>query len=110
VIRLCADLYGGAVTATEVNPMNPDALETGFESTGYAQPADAVPAATIDAAWGAGNTPWQPDQFQDGYQENIYAVNFGDTPYTETASHPNPQLSEYRGSEYGSLNDNELEL
>jgi len=90
--------------------MNPDALEAGFESTGYAQPADAVPAATTDAAWGAGNTPWQPDQFQDGYQENIYAVNFGDTPYTETANHPNPQLGGYRHSEYGSSNDRELEL
>lgn len=44
---------------------------------------------------GAGNNPWQTDHFSDGYQENIFEQNFGDTPYSESAANPNPHLKGY---------------
>lgn len=78
--------------------------------TESAQSTDTPNPANANAAWGAGNTAWQTDQFQDGYQENIYAVNFGDTPYTETADNPNPQSNGYKSLSYGSSDDEELEL
>jgi hypothetical protein len=49
---------------------------------------------------GAGNNPWQTDQFSDGYQENIFEQNFGDSPYTESAANPNPLLKGYHRSGY----------
>jgi hypothetical protein len=47
--------------------------------------------------------PWETDRFADGYQENIVEINFGDTPYTESAINPNPKLPGYgSGSGYKS--------
>jgi hypothetical protein len=39
--------------------------------------------------------PWQIDLFSDGYQENVFETNFGDTPYTESPANPNPKLRGY---------------
>jgi hypothetical protein len=47
------------------------------------------------------SNPWQIDRFEDGYQENTFEINFGDTPYAESAANPNPKLPGY-GSGYKS--------
>ena len=44
--------------------------------------------------------PGKTDHFSDGYQENIFEQNFGDTPYSESAANPNPHLKGY-GKGYG---------
>lgn len=59
---------------------------SGYQSEGY---------GVKQSRSGDSNNPWQADQFRDGYQENIFEINFGDTPYTESAANPNPQLPGY---------------
>ena len=41
---------------------------------------------------GAGNTPLQNDLYTDPYSENVYQVNYGDNPYTESPANPDPEL------------------
>ena len=71
-------------------------------ASGYQAPVNQTTGyGNGEAITGAGNTPWQTDHFSDGYQENVFEQNFGDTPYTESAINPNPQLRGYsRGSGY----------
>ncbi|AFZ28331.1 hypothetical protein Cylst_6555 (plasmid) [Cylindrospermum stagnale PCC 7417] len=61
----------------------------GYQSEGY---------GIEKASSGDSSNPWQTDQFRDGYQENVFEVNFGDTSYTESAVNPNPQLPGYSSS------------
>ncbi|MBD2666932.1 hypothetical protein [Richelia sinica] len=41
------------------------------------------------------NNPWKTDIFEDGYQENVFEINLGDTAYTESSANPNPKLPGY---------------
>ncbi|BBD70511.1 hypothetical protein NIES4072_68790 [Nostoc commune NIES-4072] len=67
---------------------------SGYQSGGY---------GVEQLSSGDSSNPLQTDQFRDGYQENIFEINLGDTPYTESAANPNPQLSGYgSGSGYKS--------
>lgn len=65
---------------------------SGYQSEGY---------GVEQSSSGDSSNPLQADQFRDGYQENIFEINLGDTPYTESAANPNPQLLGY-GSGSGS--------
>jgi hypothetical protein len=67
---------------------------SGYQSEGY---------GVEQLSSGDSSNPLQADQFRDGYQENIFEINLGDTPYTESAANPNPQLPGYgSGSGYKS--------
>ena len=67
---------------------------SGYQSEGY---------GVEQLSYGDSSNPLQADQFRDGYQENIFEINLGDTPYTESAANPNPQLPGYgSGSGYKS--------
>ncbi|WP_414553149.1 hypothetical protein [Anabaena sp. CCY 0017] len=72
---------------------------SGKTGSGYQSEADSVEQSISEDT----DNPWVTDNFQDGYQENVFEVNFGDTPYTESAAHPNPKLPGYSsGSGYKS--------
>lgn len=76
--------------------INPDS-NSGYQTGGYQ--IDGYGGGKSIS--GSGNNPWQTDHFSDGYQENIFEQNFGDTPYSESAANPNPHLKGYgRGSGY----------
>lgn len=64
---------------------NPDS-NSGYQTDGY---------GGGQSISGAGNNSWQTDHFSDGYQENIFEQNFGDTPYLESAANSNPLLRSY---------------
>jgi hypothetical protein len=65
---------------------------SGYQSEGY---------GVEQSSSGDNSNPLQADQFRDGYQENIFEINLGDTPYAESAANPNPQLPGYgSGSGY----------
>lgn len=67
---------------------------SGYQSEGY---------GIEQLSSGDSSNTLQADQFRDGYQENIFEINLGDTPYTESAANPNPQLPGYdSGSGYKS--------
>ncbi|MBD2694167.1 hypothetical protein [Anabaena catenula] len=68
-------------------------------ANGYQSPGYSIEESNSDDE----NNPWTTDRFEDGYQENIFEINFGDTPYTESAANPNPKLPGYAsGSGYKS--------
>jgi hypothetical protein len=100
-----------AMDTTESTPdfnTTPDS-NSGYQTGGYQTDSG-------QSISGAGNNPWQTDYFSDGYQENIFEQNFGDTPYSESAANPNPHLKGYdKGSGYQQKTDRtfsapELEL
>lgn len=66
----------------------------GYQSPGY----------SIEESSDEDNSnPWETDIFEDGYQENVFEINFGDTAYTESSANPNPKLPGYgSGSGYKS--------
>jgi hypothetical protein len=75
---------------------NPDS-SSGYQTGGY----QTTGSGSEQSISGAGTNPWQTDHFSDGYQENIFEQNFGDTPYSESATNPNPHLKGYgKGSAY----------
>lgn len=75
---------------------NPD-RNSGYQTVGY-QTYGYGGGQSIS---GAGHNFWQTDHFSNGYQENIFEQNFGDTPYSESAANPNPHLKGYsKGSGY----------
>ena len=78
----------------------------GYEAEGYGGQTEL----------GAGEGSWQVDHVSDGYRENVFEVNFTDTPYTESLNNPNPQSDRYKTipyvaqSENSDSTDRELEL
>ncbi|MGI0492528.1 hypothetical protein ACN4EG_12140 [Alkalinema pantanalense CENA528] len=64
---------------------------SGYQSGGY----QAHGYGCRQSISGAGTNPWQTNHFSDGYQENIFEQNFGDTPYSESTAKPNPRLRGY---------------
>ena len=78
-------------------------------SNGYSADGYGAEAAS---SLGAGDTPWQRDLYSDGYRENPFAVDFNDTPYTETAANPTGvNTGYYHGNGYDdSSYDEQLEL
>lgn len=103
--------------------INPNEQEqSGYLSNGYSFDSDRQDFHTDQAksnedALGAGNTVWRTDQVSDGYRENVFEVNFADTPYTESLNNPNPQTEGYAVQQsqpapnsLHSTTDGELEL
>jgi len=87
--------------------------DSGYGSNGYGFGSGYEPnglGASAAQPLGSGDNALQRDLFSDGYQENVYAVNFADTPYTETAASPDGGGTSY--SAYSPLDyaDDQLEL
>jgi len=92
--------------------------ENGYGSTGYGENGYGGNGyepngigANASNALGSGDTAYQRDLFSDGYQENVFANNFADSPYTETSASPDGS----GGSSYSSYapldySDDQLEL
>ncbi len=82
--------------------MTSEFTPTPENTSGYQAPVNQTTGyGNGETTTGAGNNPWQTDHFSDGYQENVFEQNFGDTPYTESAINPNPHLRGYgRGVGY----------
>jgi hypothetical protein len=64
----------------------------GYKSDGYGE----------QTGLGAGNNPWQMDHVSDGYRENVFEVNFTDSPYTESFNDPNPRIGGFESTRSGS--------
>jgi hypothetical protein len=83
------------------NSNNTDPNESGYSNNGYDNNQQSKPYGV-------------PDRFADGYQENIFEgdLNLADTPWTETASHPNPQFNNGIKNPlgYSNFEANDLEL
>lgn len=91
---------------------NPYNNESGYGDSGYDSDCDSGSGYEPDG-YGAGDTPWQRDIFSDGYQENVFAVNSLDNPYSETALNPNPEADwgqEEQSNSDSSDYDSEMEL
>ena len=86
------------------NSNNTDLNELGYSNSGYGGYNNNQQSKPYGV----------PDRFADGYQENIFEgdLNLADTPWTETASNPNPQFNS--GSKnslgYSNFEGNDLEL
>jgi len=80
--------------------------ESGYGGSGY----DDAAAPDTNTGLGAGSNPYSTDLLSNGYQENPYEVNPGDSPYTETLANPNPKLRAYRPTEVDYGNDDQLVL
>jgi hypothetical protein len=92
--------------------------QSGYATNGYSQSNYGYEAEgySEQPQLGAGDSSWQVDHVSDGYRENVFEVNFTDTPYTESLNNPNPQIDRYKTipyvaqSENSNGTDRELEL
>lgn len=53
---------------------------------------------------GAGDNPWNSQQIENPYTENVYELNWFDTPYQETFANANPQGMGYQRPGYSQSN------
>jgi hypothetical protein len=74
-----------------------------YGSSECAYSSSSYGGSVLDGSDSTESGAYGTDQFQDGYSENPYEVNVFDTPYSESASNPNPQ-----GGGYGDAQDDSV--
>jgi hypothetical protein len=74
---------------TQLGYSNPEHSRDGYSQESYGYESGSYGEQT---SLGAGNRPWQTDHVSDGYRENVFEVNFTDSPYTESLNDPNPRI------------------
>ena len=89
--------YGDSGYGSSDKDKNPyGSSESAYGSSSYG-------GSVLDGGDSAESGAYGTDQFQDGYSENPYEVNVFDTPYSESATNPNPQGAGYGNAQNDSV-------
>lgn len=79
---------------------------SGYQGNGYGGTSNLMPPGyggsphfygeDASSGLGGGDNPWSSQQIENPYTENVYEVNWFDTPYQETFANTNPQGTGYQ--------------